>query len=112
MTEHSAVTRAGEHWTWDFEGNPRGGANGPPHLIGGNPLAMRRQSALIDGEEPRPRAFALSFSGLERHPHVCKARTANGDADPARDLLRATAGALPPGKTVTSPVPSYEEQVA
>jgi hypothetical protein len=73
---------------------------------------MHRQSALIDGDESRPRAFALAFSGIDRHPHVCKVRTADGDVDLARDLLRATARALPAGKPVTSPVRSYEEHVA
>jgi len=88
------------------------GLEPPPHLVGGNPLAMRWQSALIEGEESRLRAFALSFSGLERHPHVCKVRTADGNVDLARELLRATARALPAGKPVTSPVRSYEEHVA
>ena len=112
MTTPHAVQRAEQLSFSDFDLSRRGGAYDPPHLVGGNPLAMRRQSALIDGEESRPRAFALSFSGLERHPHVCKVRTANGDVDLARDMLRATARALPAGKPVTSPVRSYEEHVA
>src|SRR3989442_178789 len=88
-----------------------GGAYDPPHLIGGNPLAMRRESALIEGEESKLRAFALGFSGMERHPHVCKVRTSDGDVDLARDLLRATARRFPAGRPVTSPVRSYEEHV-
>jgi len=109
----AAVERSVEQLSFaDFDVSRRGGAYDPPHLIGGNPLAMRRQSTLIDGEESRLRAFALAFSGLERHPHVCKVRTANGDVDLARDLLRAAARALPPGRPVTSPVRSYEEHVA
>jgi hypothetical protein len=112
MTTPRAVQRAEQLSFSDFDLTRRGGAYDPPHLIGGNPLAMRRKSALISGEESRPRAFALAFSGLERHPHVCKVRTADGDVDLARDLLRATARALPPGKPVTSPVRSYEEHVA
>lgn len=112
MTTPHAVQRAEQLTFSDFDVGRRGGAYDPPHLVGGNPLAMRRQSALIEGEESRLRAFALAFSGLERHPHVCKVRTANGDVDLARDLLRAAAQALPAGKPVTSPVRSYEEHVA
>ncbi len=96
MTTPHAVQRAEQLSFSDFDLSRRGGAYDPPHLVGGNPLAMRRQAALIDGEESRPRAFALSFSGV----------------DLARDLLRATARALPAGKPVTSPVRSYEEHVA
>jgi len=112
MTTPHAVQRAEQLTISDFDVSRRGGAYDPPHLIGGNPLAMRRQSTLIYGEESHPRAFALAFSGMDRHPHVCKVRTADGDVDLARDLLRATARALPAGKPVTSPVRSYEEHVA
>lgn len=112
MTTPHAVQRAEQLTFSDFDVGRRGGAYDPPHLVGGNRLAMRRQSALMEGEESRLRAFALAFSGLERHPHVCKVRTANGDVDLARDLLRAAAQALPAGKPVTSPVRSYEEHVA
>jgi len=73
---------------------------------------MRRETALIEGEESQLRAFALGFSGMDRHPHVCKVRTSDGDVDLARDLLRATARRLPAGRPVTSPVRSYEEHVA
>src|SRR5712691_9383320 len=111
MTTPHAVQRAEQLSFSDFDVSRRGGAYDPPHLIGGNPLAMRRESALIDGEETRPRAFALSFCGMERHPHVCKVRTNDGDVDLPRDLLRAIARALPPGHVVTSPVRSYEEHV-
>ncbi len=111
MTTPHAVQRAEQLSFSDFDWSRRGGAYDPPHLIGGNPLAMRREGALIDGEESRPRAFALAFSGMERHPHVCKVRTGDSDVDLARDLLRATARALPPGRPVTSPVRSYEEHV-
>jgi hypothetical protein len=111
MTTPHAVQRAEQLSVSDFDVSRRGGAYDPPHLVGGNPLAMRRESALIDGEESRPRAFALAFSGVERHPHVCKVRTNDGDVDLARDLLRAVAGALPSGRPVTSPVRSYEEHV-
>jgi hypothetical protein len=111
MTTPHAVQRAEQLTLSDFDVSRRGGAYDPPHLIGGNPLAMRRESALIDGEESRPRAFALAFSGVERHPHVCKVRTMDGEVDLARDLLRGVAGGLPSGRPVTSPVRSYEEHV-
>ena len=112
MTTPRAVQRAEQLSFSGFDVSRRGAAYDPPHLVGGNPLAMRRKSALIAGEESRPRAFALAFSGMERHPHVCKVRTADGDVDLARELLRATSRALPAGKPVTSPVRSYEEHVA
>jgi hypothetical protein len=111
MTTPHAVQRAEQLSFSDFDVSRRGGAYDPPHLIGGNPLAMRRECALIDGEESRPRAFALGFSGLERHPHVCKVRTGDSDVDLARELVRATARSLPAGRPVTSPVRSYEEHV-
>jgi hypothetical protein len=112
MTTPHAVQRAEQLSFSDFDVSRRGGAYDPPHLIGGNPLAMRLASAMIDGDESRPRAFALGFSGVERHPHVCKVRTSDGDVDLARDLLRTTARAFTAGRPVTSPVRSYEEHVA
>ena len=111
MTTPHAVQRAEQLSFSDFDVSRRGGAYDPPHLIGGNPLAMRRESALIEGEESKLHAFALGFSGMERHPHVCKVRTSDGDVDLARDLLRATARRFPAGRPVTSPVRSYEEHV-
>jgi len=111
MTTPHAVQRAEQLVISDFDVSRRGGAYDPPHLIGGNPLAMRRERALIDGDELRPRAFALAFSGMERHPHVAKVRTQDGDVDLARDLLREATRSLPPGRLVTSPVRSYEEHV-
>lgn len=111
MTTPHAVQRAEQLTFSDFDVSRRGGAYDPPHLIGGNPLAMRRECALIDGEESKPRAFGLGFAGLERHPNVCKVRTADGDVDLARELLRAIARELPSGRPVTSPVRSYEEHV-
>src|ERR671936_1600346 len=95
MTTPHAVQRAEQLSFTDFDVSRRGGAYDPPHLIGGNPLSMRREHALIDGEESKPRAFALSFAGIERHPHVCKVRTLDGDVDLARDLLRETTLTLP-----------------
>src|SRR5256884_6635118 len=74
MTTPHAVQRAEQLTVTDFDVSRRGGAYDPPHLIGGNPLAMRRQSALMVGEESLPRAFGLAFSGMERHPHVCTVR--------------------------------------
>jgi len=111
MTTPHAVQRAEQLTVTDFDVSRRGGAYDPPHLIGGNPLAMRRTVALIDGDELRPRAFALGFAGLERHAHVCKVRTADGDVDLARDLVRETTRGLRPGRPLASPVRSYEEHV-
>ncbi len=112
MTTPHAVQRAEQLSVPDFDLGRHGGAYDPPHLVGGNPLAMRRRMAMIDHDGDKPYAFALGFAGLDRHPHVCKVRTDRGDVDLARDLLRATVRALPPGRTITSPVRSYEEHVA
>ena len=112
MTTPHAVQRAEQLSFSDFDVSRGGGAYDPPHLIGGNPLAMRRECALMTGEESKPRAFALAFSGLDRHPHVTKVRTNDGDVDLARELVRATATTLPAGRVVLSPVRSYEEHVA
>ena len=111
-TTPHAVQRAEQLSVRDFDVTRRGGAYDAPHLIGGNPLAMRREIALIDGDERSTRAFAFGFSGRDRHAHVCKVRTRDGDVDLARDLLRATVRGLPPGPVVTAPVRSYEEHVA
>ncbi len=112
MTTPHAVQRAEQLSVQDFDASRRGGAYDPPHLVGGNPLAMRRERVLIDGDELRPRAFALAFAGMEPHPHVCKVRTADGDVDLARDLIRAAARSLSSDDLLTSPVRSYEEHVA
>jgi hypothetical protein len=111
-TTPHAVQRAEQLSVSDFDVTRRAGAFDPPHLVGGNPFAMRRGSTLIDGDDLRSRAFVVAFRGLERHPHVCKVRTAEGDTALARDLLRASAASLPPGRPVASPVRSYEEHVA
>ncbi len=111
-TTPHAVQRAEQLSVQDFDTARRGGAYDPPHLIGGNPLAMRRQAALIEGNELATKGFALAFAGLERHPHVCKVRTRESDVDLARDLLRASLRSLPAGRPITSPVRSYEEHVA
>ncbi len=84
-TTPHAVQRAEQLSVPDFDVARRGGAYDPPHLVGGNPLAMRRAAALIDGDE--------------------------GDVDLARDLLRASVAPLPAGRPVTVPVRSYEEHV-
>jgi hypothetical protein len=112
MTTPHAVQRAEQLTVKDFDLGRRGGAYDPPHLIGGNPLAMSRRAALIDHDQTQPRAVALAFAGLERHPNVLKVRTAAGDVDMARDLVRACVRALPASKAITSPVRSYEEHVA
>ncbi len=112
MTTPHAVQRAEQLSVKDFDLGRHGGAYDPPHLVGGNPLSMRRRMAMIDHDETKPYALALAFAGMDRHPHVCKVRTDAGDVDLARDLLRAAVRALPPARPITSPVRSYEEHVA
>lgn len=111
QTTPDAVQRAEQLSVRDFDVTRRGGAYDPPHLIGGNPLAMRRASALVDGDERFTRAFAFAFEGRDRHPHVIKVRTRDGDVDLARDLVRATVRELPAGRPIAAPVRSYEEHV-
>ena len=110
-TTPHAVQRAEQLSVPDFDVGRRGGAYDAPHLIGGNPLAMRRQAAIIDGDERATRAFAFAFEGRDRHPHVCKVRTRDGDVDLARDLVRASVAELPAGRPIVMPVRSYEEHV-
>jgi hypothetical protein len=112
MTTPHAVQRAEQLSVKDFDLARRGAAYDPPHLIGGNPLAMSRRMALIDHAQTKPCAVALAFAGIDRHPNVLKVRTEAGDVDMARDLVRAAVRALPPGRPITSPVRSYEEHVA
>ena len=112
MTTPDAVRRAEQLAFSDFDVSRRGGAYDPPHLIGGNPLAMRRRMALIEHDQTQPSAVALAFAGMDRHPNVLKVRTDAGDVDKARDLVRAAVRVLPAGRAITSPVRSYEEHVA
>lgn len=111
-TTPHAVQRAEQLSVQDFDVGRRGGAFEPPHLASGNPLAMRRATILIEIVDERARSLAVAFRGLERHPHVLKVRTADGDVDHARDLLRAAARDLAPGRPLAAPVRSYEEHVA
>jgi len=82
--------------------------------VSGNPITMRRATAMIAGEDggQRIRGFAASFRGLDRHPHVVKIRTAGGDTELARELVRGASRELDSGRPVTSSVRSYEEHVA
>ncbi|HLZ48926.1 MAG TPA: hypothetical protein VKR80_09795 [Candidatus Limnocylindria bacterium] len=111
-TTPHAVQRAEQLTVEDFDIGRRAGAFDPPFLVSGNPLAMRRATAMAVGGEPRLTAFGVSFRGLDSHPHVVKARSIEGDTDLARDVIRATTLELPSGKAITSPVRSYEEHVA
>ena len=111
-TTPHAVQRAEQLAVEDFDIGRRAGAFDPPFLVSGNPLAMRRDTAMVVGSEPRLGAFGVSFRGLDKHPHVVKARSVDGDTDLARDVVRATTLELPGGKPITSPVRSYEEHVA
>ncbi|HZP96564.1 MAG TPA: hypothetical protein VFC31_09545 [Candidatus Limnocylindria bacterium] len=110
-TTPHAVQRAEQLSVQDFDVSRRGGAYDPPHLVGGNPLAMHREAAFVVGDERSTRAFAFAYSGRDRHPHVCKVRTRDGDVDLARDLIRTAVRALPPGRPITAPVRSYEEHL-
>ncbi|MDP9266454.1 MAG: hypothetical protein M3O91_10120 [Chloroflexota bacterium] len=111
-TTPDAVQRAEQLTMEDFDVRRRAGAFDPPHIAGGNPLAMRRHMTMIDGDELRARAFAVSFRGSDHHPHVCKVRTEAAEVDLARELIRATTHDLPPNRPVAAPVRSYEEHVA
>lgn len=110
-TPHS-VQRAEQLSVQDFDVSRGAGAFEPPHLVGGDPLAMRRERVLLERADDRARSLAVGFRGLERHPHVLKVRTADGDVDRARDLARAVASALPADRPLAAPVRSYEEHVA
>ena len=110
-TTPHAVQRAEQLTVEDFDVGRRAGAFDPPHM-GGNPLAMRRQLLMLLSDQDRPRAFAISYSGRDHHPHVCKVRTADGDVDLARDLLRGASFELPDDRLLTVPVRSYEEHIS
>ena len=111
-TTPHAVQRAEQLSVHDFDVGRGAGAFEPPHLVGGNPLAMRRATTFLERADDRPRSLAVGFRGLERHPHVVKVRTADGNVDRARDLLRAVAKDLPADRPLAAPVRSYEEHVA
>lgn len=111
-TTPHAVQRAEQLSVQDFDLASTAGAFEPPHLVGGNPLAMRRTTALIERSDERARSLGIGFRGLERHPHVLKVRTADGDVDRARDLVRQVARGLPMDRPLAAPVRSYEEHVA
>ncbi|CAN5150037.1 hypothetical protein BH18CHL2_BH18CHL2_11040 [soil metagenome] len=110
-TTPHAVQRAEQLAIEDFDGRRRAGAFDPPH-VGGNPLAMRRQMLVIVDDERRPSACAISYRGADRHPHVCKVRTVDGEVDLARELVRRVAHPLRADRPVAVPVRSYEEHVA
>lgn len=111
-TTPHAVQRAEQLTVEDFDIQRRAGAFEPPHLVSGNPLAMRRASAMVVGDDTGLRAFGVSFRGIDGHPHVVKARSIDADTDLAREVIRGATLGLPPGRPVTSPVRSYEEHVA
>lgn len=110
-TPHS-VQRAEQLTVEDFDVARRAGAFDPPHLVGGNPLVMRREPLLMVHNDARTRGFAVSFRGADRHPHVCKVRAAEGDVDLARELARVATKGLPAGRPIAMPVRSYEDHVA
>jgi len=108
-TTPHAVQRAEQLSIQDFDVGRGPAAFEPPHLTGGNPLAMRRTTTLIERSADRATAMAVGSRGLERHPHVVKVRTADGEPDRARDLLRAVARDLPADRPLAAPIRSYEE---
>ncbi|HET8569688.1 MAG TPA: hypothetical protein VFM93_11975 [Candidatus Limnocylindria bacterium] len=110
-TTPHAVQRAEQLQVEDFDVGRRAGAFDPPH-IGGNPLGMKRSMVVVATDGPRLRAYAASYRGLERHPHVCKVRTDVGDVDLARELVRGATQELADGRALVVPVRSYEEHVA
>lgn len=110
-TTPHAVQRAEQLTVEDFDVGRRAGAFDPPH-IGGNPLAMRRQVLMLVTDGRRPRAFATAYRGVDRHPHVCKVRAAEGDVDLARELVRGAALDLSDDRPICAPVRSYEDHVA
>ena len=107
-----AVQRAEQLSVPDFDVGQQAGALEPPHLVSGNPLAMRRASTLVVRSEDRARCLAVAFRGSDRHPHALKVRTADVDVDTARDLVRWVAKDLPADRPLAAPVRSYEEHVA
>ena len=111
-TTPHAVQRAEQLTVEDFDIGRRAGAFDPPFLVSGNPLAMRRSATMLVGPEPHVSAFGVSFQGLDGHPHVVKVRSAGGDTELAREVIRGATLELPDGRPVTSPVRSYEEHVA
>jgi hypothetical protein len=110
-TTPHAVQRAEQLTVEDFDVGRRAGAFDPPH-IGGNPLAMRRRTLVLVGDDLRTRACAVSYRGGDRHPHVCKVRSAEGEVDLAGELLRGVAHDLRPDRPTVVPVRSYEDEVA
>ena len=66
------------------------GAYDPPHLIGGNPLAMTPSSgAHRSRSDEAMRRRARVSAGSIGTRNVLKVRTDAGDVDMARDLVRA-----------------------
>jgi hypothetical protein len=112
-TTPHAVQRAEQLSVRDFDVGRGAHGLGAPHLISGDPLAMRRTCVLIDRPDAeRIRSFGVAFRGLERHPHVLKVRSSDADVDRARGLLRSAARDLPAGRPLGSPVRSYEDHMA
>jgi hypothetical protein len=110
-TTPHAVQRAQQLSTPDFD--VRRGAAGlaPPHLVDGNPLAMRRGPTLVVGDERGIAGAFVCFHGRGAHPDICKAISAEGTVDVVRDLLRMGAGSLYGQRPVACPVRPYEEHI-
>lgn len=111
-TTPHAVQRAEQLSVQDFDVSRPGGAFDPPRLVGGNPFSLRRGVTLLEASADRPLGIAAAYRGLDRHPHVLKVRTAEGDTALARELLRRAARDLRADRPLAAPVRSYEEHVA
>ncbi len=111
-TTPHAVQRAEQLSVPDFDLDRGAGALRPPHLVEGNPLAMRRGHVLVVGTEMGIDAAYVGFHGRGAHPHVCKLRTTGPDIDLARDLMRLGMSSFDARHAVACPVRPYEEHVA
>lgn len=111
-TTPNAVRRAEQLSISDFDLERGAPALLPPHLVDGNPLAMRRGPVLvIEDDRGGLKGIAAAFHGQGAHPHVC-ALHATGEVDLTRELMRRIAGTLDRGRPIACPVRPYDEGVA
>lgn len=110
-TTPRAVQRAELLSVPDFDLGQGAGALAPPHLVEGNPFALRRRQALVVRDDGGIGGMFVGFDGTGAHPHVCKVRTDAGDTALARDLVRLGASSFGTERPVACPVRSYEDHV-
>ncbi len=111
-TTPHAVQRAEQLSVPDFDLDHGAGALAPPHLVEGNPLAMRRGHVLVVETDADIEAAYVGFHGRAAHPHICKLRTAGPDVDLARELIRLGTASFDARHPVACPVRPYEEHVS